>query len=51
MAFEVTDLKVTVESLRARGVVFEQYDLPSLRTLDGVAEVEGTIQARAVSVN
>jgi catechol 2,3-dioxygenase-like lactoylglutathione lyase family enzyme len=41
MAFEVTDLKATVATLRARGVTFEEYDLPGLKTVDGIAEVEG----------
>jgi catechol 2,3-dioxygenase-like lactoylglutathione lyase family enzyme len=38
-AFEVVDLAATLSALRARGVVFEEYDLPTLRTVDGVAKV------------
>ncbi|HEY8042383.1 MAG TPA: VOC family protein [Polyangiaceae bacterium] len=38
-AFEVGDLAATLAGLRARGVVFEEYDLPTLRTVDGIAEV------------
>jgi catechol 2,3-dioxygenase-like lactoylglutathione lyase family enzyme len=38
-AFEVQDLHATVSGLRARGVVFEEYDLPTLRTVDGIAKV------------
>lgn len=38
-AFEVTDLAATLSALRARGVVFEEYDLPTLRTVDGIAKV------------
>jgi catechol 2,3-dioxygenase-like lactoylglutathione lyase family enzyme len=41
MAFEVLDLRATVEALRTRGVKFEEYDLPGLKTMDGIAEVEG----------
>lgn len=41
MAFTVTDLDATVTELRARGVVFEDYDFPGLRTVNGIAEVEG----------
>ena len=37
-AFEVQDLDGTVSGLRARGVVFEEYDLPTLRTVDGIAK-------------
>lgn len=41
MGFEVTNLRAAVEVLRARGVVFEEYELPGLKTLDGVAEIVG----------
>src|SRR5207248_3445060 len=41
MAFEVDDLDQTVRELRDRGVVFEQYDTPGLRTVDGIATVDG----------
>ncbi len=35
MAFQVDDLAATVAALRARGVVFEEYDLPGLKTVNG----------------
>jgi catechol 2,3-dioxygenase-like lactoylglutathione lyase family enzyme len=38
-AFEVADLEATLSALRARGVVFEEYDLPNLRTVGGIATV------------
>lgn len=38
-AFQVEDLKTTVAGLRARGVVFEEYDTPSLRTVDAIADM------------
>jgi len=38
-AFEVADLVATLSALRERGVVFEEYDLPTLRTVDGIAKV------------
>jgi catechol 2,3-dioxygenase-like lactoylglutathione lyase family enzyme len=41
MAFEVDDIVETVRQLRGRGVVFEEYDEPGLRTVDGIASVEG----------
>jgi catechol 2,3-dioxygenase-like lactoylglutathione lyase family enzyme len=41
MGLEVTDLRAAVKVLRARGLVFEEYDLPGLKTIDGVAEVVG----------
>src|SRR3954449_825332 len=41
MAFEVDDIESAVASLRGRGVVVEEVDVPGLRTVDGIAEVEG----------
>ncbi len=41
MAFTVPDLDAAVTTLRARGVVFEEYDFPGLRTEGGIAEIEG----------
>src|SRR5262245_11908264 len=41
MAWEVADLEETVAALRRRGVVFEEYDLPGLKTVNGIATVEG----------
>jgi catechol 2,3-dioxygenase-like lactoylglutathione lyase family enzyme len=46
MAWEVTDLRTTVEALRARGVMFEEYDLPGLKTVDGIAEVAGNYPSK-----
>lgn len=41
MAWEVDDLEATVSELRHRGVVFEDFDIAGLRTVDGIAEVTG----------
>lgn len=41
MAFEVGDLGAAVKELRDRGVVFEEYDMPGLKTVDGIAEIQG----------
>ena len=46
MGFEVSDIVATVAALRARGVVFEEYDLPGLRTRDGVATIEGNYPSK-----
>jgi catechol 2,3-dioxygenase-like lactoylglutathione lyase family enzyme len=37
----VDDLNAEMEELRARGVTFEEYDLPGLKTVNGIAELEG----------
>jgi catechol 2,3-dioxygenase-like lactoylglutathione lyase family enzyme len=46
MGFEVDDLHATVTELKRRGVVFEEVDLPSLKTIDGIAEVEGNYPSK-----
>jgi hypothetical protein len=46
MAFEVTDLQATVQALRERGVIFEEYDLPGLKTVDGIAKVPGNYPSK-----
>ncbi len=39
MAFTSHDLAADVADARARGIVFEEYDLPGFRTVDGIAPV------------
>src|SRR3954462_8602495 len=41
MAWEVDDLDAVVAELRSRGVQFEDVDVPGLRTVNGVTEVQG----------
>jgi catechol 2,3-dioxygenase-like lactoylglutathione lyase family enzyme len=40
MRFEVEDLDLAVRELRERGIVFEEYDLPGLKTVEGIAHHE-----------
>ncbi|MDH6128195.1 VOC family protein [Kitasatospora sp. GP82] len=40
-SWKVSDLDAEMADLRSRGVVFEDYDLPGLKTVNGVAEAEG----------
>jgi catechol 2,3-dioxygenase-like lactoylglutathione lyase family enzyme len=44
LSFEVRDLEAEMRELRARGVRFEEYDLPGLRTEDGLCRM-GTEKA------
>jgi catechol 2,3-dioxygenase-like lactoylglutathione lyase family enzyme len=46
MGWEVDDIDATVRELRARGVVFEEYDLPGLETVDGIAHIEGNYPSK-----
>jgi catechol 2,3-dioxygenase-like lactoylglutathione lyase family enzyme len=41
MSFEVDDVEAAVKELRDRGIVFEEYDFPGLKTVDGIAEIQG----------
>jgi len=41
LGWDVDDLEATVSELRANGVVFEEYDLPGFKTVDGIAKQEG----------
>jgi catechol 2,3-dioxygenase-like lactoylglutathione lyase family enzyme len=36
-SWEVSDLRAAVDQLRDRGVRFEQYDLPEVKTEDGIS--------------
>jgi hypothetical protein len=39
LGLQVPDVRAAVAELRSRGVVFEDYDFPGLKTVDGVAEL------------
>ena len=40
-SFKVTDIAAVMKDLRAGGVVFEDYDLPGFKTVDGLFESDG----------
>lgn len=48
MGWEVLDIEATVAGLKARGVVFEEYDLPGLKTVNGIAEIAGNYPSKGV---
>jgi hypothetical protein len=37
-AFAVDDIVGTLRELRSKGVVFEEYDYPGLKTVDGISD-------------
>lgn len=41
LSLEVGDVEKEVAELEARGVTFQDYDLPDLRTVEHIAEVDG----------
>ena len=46
MGWDVDDIEATVAELKKRGVVFEDVDVPGLRTIDGIAEVSGNYPSK-----
>ena len=46
MGWEVDDIEATVRELRSRGVAFEEYDVPGLKTVDGIAEIGGNYTSK-----
>ena len=45
MGLRVPDVRAAVADLKSRGVVFEEYDFPGLKTVDGIADVGGASAA------
>jgi hypothetical protein len=37
----VNDVEAAVAALRGKGVTFEEYDMPGLKTVNGIAELGG----------
>ena len=46
MGWEVDDIESVVAELRRRGVEFEDVDAPGLRTVDGIADIEGNYPSK-----
>ena len=46
MGWTVDDIEAEVAELRRRGVVFEEVDVPGLKTVDGIADVEGNYPSK-----
>jgi catechol 2,3-dioxygenase-like lactoylglutathione lyase family enzyme len=48
MGWEVEDIEATVADLRSRGVIFEEYDVPGLKTVDGIADIDGNYPSKGI---
>ncbi|KND43807.1 MULTISPECIES: VOC family protein [Streptomyces] len=46
MGWQVDDVESVVAELRRRGVVFEEVDVPGLRTEGGIAEIDGNYPSK-----
>jgi predicted enzyme related to lactoylglutathione lyase len=40
-SFQVDDIESSMKELSVRGVVFEEYDLPGIKTVNGIATMDG----------
>jgi catechol 2,3-dioxygenase-like lactoylglutathione lyase family enzyme len=49
MGWEVDDIEHAVAQLKARGVIFEDVDLPGLHTLDGIADIDGNYASKGAT--
>lgn len=45
VGFNVDDVEKVVKELREKGVEFEEYDMPGLKTVKGIATMEGSKSA------
>jgi catechol 2,3-dioxygenase-like lactoylglutathione lyase family enzyme len=41
VSFMVDDIESVIRDLRERGIEFEEYDFPGLKTIDGIADIQG----------
>jgi hypothetical protein len=48
MGWEVADIEETVEALKVRGAIFEEYDLTGLKTVNGIATITGNYPSKGV---
>jgi catechol 2,3-dioxygenase-like lactoylglutathione lyase family enzyme len=46
MAIEVDDIEAVVTELKRRGVEFEEVNMPGLRTIEGIADIEGNYPSK-----
>ena len=46
MGWEVDDIETTVADLKARGVNFEEVDMPGMKTVKGIANIEGNYPSK-----
>ena len=46
MGFEVDDIEATIADLRSRGLTFEEYDMPGMKTVEGITEVPGNYPSK-----
>ena len=45
VGFQVPDLAATVAELKARGIKFDEYDMPDFKTVGGIATTPGGLAA------
>jgi catechol 2,3-dioxygenase-like lactoylglutathione lyase family enzyme len=46
MGWDVDDIEATVADLKRRGLEFEQVEMPGMKSVDGIVEVEGNYPSK-----
>ena len=46
MAWEVDDIEAVVNDMKSRGVEFETVDLPGMKTVNGIADIDGNYPSK-----
>ena len=46
MAWEVDDIEAVVGDLDSRGVEFEEVDAPGMKTVNGIADIDGNYPSK-----
>ena len=46
MAWEVDDIEAVVSDLKSRGVEFEEVDLPGMKTVNSIADIDGNYPSK-----
>jgi catechol 2,3-dioxygenase-like lactoylglutathione lyase family enzyme len=49
MAFDVADINAVVHELQERGVEFDDVDVPGLRTVDKIADIDGNYRSKGTA--
>jgi catechol 2,3-dioxygenase-like lactoylglutathione lyase family enzyme len=48
MGWEVDDIEAVVADLASRGVVFDAVDVPGMKTVNGIADIDGNYPSKGV---
>ena len=49
MGWEVADIEAAVADLKSRGIEFEDVDLPGMKTVNGIADIDGNYPSKGTA--